>query len=97
MKTYKIQDKEAGNVIVRGIKRYSLAMMMVQDFEEEDKKEGNYTPNFYEIKEEEKEPFSIDLTIPLLGIVIILLLGISSCSREGYGCKGTGKYITRVR
>lgn len=46
---------------------------------------------------QEKQPFTFDLTIPLLGIVIILLLGISSCSREGYGCKGTGKYITRVR
>lgn len=97
MKTYKIQDKEAGNVIENGIEKYSLALQKLADFENEDKKEGNYTPDFYEIKEEEKEPFRFDLTIPLLGIIILLILGATSCSRGGYGCKGTGKYITRVR
>jgi len=44
-----------------------------------------------------KQYFQFDLTIPLLGIIILLLLGISSCSRDGYGCHGRGKYITRVR
>lgn len=30
-------------------------------------------------------------------ILLMLLIGFCSCTRNGYGCKGNGKYITRVR
>lgn len=37
-----------------------------------------------------------DFTILFIGL-IILIAALCSCSRNGYGCHGTGKYITRVR
>jgi len=35
-----------------------------------------------------KSTKSIDFTVIIIGIVAILLLGLSSC-RSGYGCRGT--------
>ena len=52
MKTYRIQDREAGNVIETGL-TLNEAEKMLHEFEETDKNECNYTPDFYEIKEEE--------------------------------------------
>ena len=52
MKTYKIQDREAGNVIEIGLTSQQ-ANDLLNQFEETDKKEGNFMPDFYEIKEEE--------------------------------------------
>jgi hypothetical protein len=46
--TYIIQDREAGNYI-EGFSNYADASSCLEGFEETDKKEGNYTPNFYEI------------------------------------------------
>jgi hypothetical protein len=51
MITYKIQDREAGNVIETGLTKEE-AEKMIEKFEETDKNEGTYTPNFYEIVEE---------------------------------------------
>jgi hypothetical protein len=50
-KTYKIQDREAGNVIETGL-TFEEAQKTLKEFEESDKKEGIYVPDFYEIKEE---------------------------------------------
>ena len=52
MKTYKIQDREAGNVIEKGLTLYE-ANKTLEAFYATDKADGNYTPDFYEIKEEE--------------------------------------------
>ena len=48
IKTFTIRDAEAGNVIETGL-HYSEAYMMRLNYEREDKKNGNYTPDFYEI------------------------------------------------
>jgi hypothetical protein len=50
-KTYKIADKEAGNKIESGL-TLEEAKRMILEFEQEDKKNGEYTPNFYLISEE---------------------------------------------
>ncbi len=49
-KTYKITDREAGNKIESGL-TLEDAKRMVLEFEQEDKKNGEYTPNFYLITE----------------------------------------------
>jgi hypothetical protein len=51
MKTFKIQDREAGNVIETGLTQEE-AKKMLEKFEEDDKKDGIYEPDFYEIVEE---------------------------------------------
>ena len=51
MKNYKIQDREAGNIIETGL-TLNEAVRMLAQFEEEDKQDGTYTTNFYEIVEE---------------------------------------------
>ena len=51
MKTFKIQDREAGNVIERGL-TLTEAENMLKWFEEKDRQAGIFTPNFYEIVEE---------------------------------------------
>jgi len=48
---YKIQDREAGNVIETGLNEEE-AKRMLEYFEGIDKKEGTYTPDFYEIVKE---------------------------------------------
>lgn len=49
MKTYKIQDREAGNVIDKGLS-YTDALLAIKDYEAIDRVEDTYTPDFYEIK-----------------------------------------------
>lgn len=51
MKTFKIQDREAGNVIETGLTLSEAENLLIQ-FEKEDRQDGNYTPDFYEIVEE---------------------------------------------
>ena len=51
MKTFKIQDREAGNFIEGGLS-YEEAVEQVRSHESEDKNDGNYTVDFYEIVEE---------------------------------------------
>lgn len=51
MKTYTIQDREAGNKIETGL-TLEQAEKLLEQYEETDKKEGTYTPNFYEIVED---------------------------------------------
>jgi hypothetical protein len=63
MKTYRIQDREAGNVIETGLK-LSEAEKILQEFEDNDKNEGNYTPNFYEIKEDDNDDERKSLKVP---------------------------------
>lgn len=36
-------------------------------------------------------------TIVTIALVIMLVYGLSSCARNGYGCHGRGKLMTRVR
>ena len=48
MKKYNIQDREAGNTIVEGLNLIE-AQKMLENFESEDRQNGNYTENFYEI------------------------------------------------
>jgi hypothetical protein len=48
IKTFTIRDAEAGNVIEVGL-HYSEAYMMRLTYEREDKRNGTYTPDFYEI------------------------------------------------
>jgi DNA-directed RNA polymerase subunit RPC12/RpoP len=47
---YLIQDREAGNVIERNLTIHQ-AEKLLKPYEATDKKDGNYTPDFYEIKE----------------------------------------------
>jgi hypothetical protein len=54
MKTYKIQDREAGNVIEEGLS-IEEANKLLSEYEEADKKEGNYSENFYEIVESKSD------------------------------------------
>ena len=51
MKTYKIQDREAGNVFENGL-TYEEAKNRLAEFEYEDKKFGIYEEGFYELVEE---------------------------------------------
>ncbi len=52
MKTYKIQDREAGNEIETGL-TYEEAEIKLKEFEQSDKEEGIYQEDFYEIVEED--------------------------------------------
>ena len=45
---YQIQDKEAGNVIEKDL-TIAEAEKLLQEYEQEDKNEGTYSPDFYEI------------------------------------------------
>lgn len=49
-KLYQIQDREVGNIIDKYL-TYKQADDLVYQFENEDKKDGIYVPNFYEIVE----------------------------------------------
>ena len=49
MEKYQIQDREAGNIIEKNLS-LKEALKMLKLFEKVDKREGNYTLNFYEIK-----------------------------------------------
>lgn len=51
IKNYKIQDRKSGNVIETGL-TLDEAVRMLAQFEEEDKQDGTYMPNFYEVVEE---------------------------------------------
>jgi len=53
MGTYRIQDREAGNVIERGLTE-ERANELIAKYEQEDQRDGTYTPDFYEIVEEEE-------------------------------------------
>lgn len=54
-----VADREAGNIIeeVRTIKK---GLEMIEEYEREDKKEGNYTPNFYNLVDENLENININ-------------------------------------
>lgn len=56
MKKYRyiIRDKEAGNYIST-FQNLEDAKKQLNQFEKEDKKDGIYTPDFYEIYDVEKE------------------------------------------
>lgn len=45
--------------------------------------------------EERKQ--NIDITVLVVGFILILILGTVSCSPNGWGCHGRGKIMTRVR
>ena len=49
MKTYKVQCKETGEVIEKGLS-YINAKLQLLEFEREDKIQETYTPDFYEIR-----------------------------------------------
>lgn len=49
---YIIRDREAGNVIAKFV-TYEEAIMELNKYEEEDRRDGTYEPDFYEIIEEE--------------------------------------------
>lgn len=51
MKKYIIRDKEAGNKIA-SFNSYDEAVRELQSYEAEDKRNEEYTPDFYEIIEE---------------------------------------------
>ena len=51
MKTYRIQDRETGTVIEKGL-TLEQAKELVAKFEETDREDETYMPDFYEIKEE---------------------------------------------
>lgn len=51
MKNYKIQDREAGNIIETGLTLEEAQAKLAQ-FEKSDKEEGIYKEDFYEIVEE---------------------------------------------
>lgn len=52
---YKTQDREAGNFIDE-FNTIEEAREAILQYEEEDKKDGTYTPNFYEVAEIAEEP-----------------------------------------
>jgi len=62
-KKYLIQDSVAGNVIDNGMSM-TEAVSRLSEYEKTDKKEGCYTANFYEIKEEVPTETGILDTIP---------------------------------
>lgn len=45
-----VRDREAGNVIDR-FESYEKAIQALRQYEESDKEEGIYTPDFYEVAE----------------------------------------------
>ncbi len=47
---YVIRDREAGNIIDK-FSTYEEAQQALNQYEKEDKEDGIYTPDFYEIKE----------------------------------------------
>lgn len=51
MRTYKIQDRKAGNVIKTGL-TLEHANKMIEEFEQQDRIDGIYEPNFYAIVKE---------------------------------------------
>jgi hypothetical protein len=53
MQVFKIQDKEAGNEIITGLKSYEDAKTQLKEFEEQDKKEGIFETDFYEIVQDD--------------------------------------------
>lgn len=48
-----IRDRETGTVIDE-FDSFDMALDKLEEFEEEDRNEGNYTPDFYEIREAEE-------------------------------------------
>ena len=50
---YRIQDREAGNVIERGLTE-DRANELLARYEKEDQRDGTYTPDFYAIVKEEE-------------------------------------------
>jgi len=48
---YSVIDREAGNVIERDLS-LDEAEMTIVDYEDNDKRDGLYVPNFYEIKKQ---------------------------------------------
>jgi len=48
---YQIRDKETGNAIMEEYATEEEAEKKVREYEEEDKKNNEYTPDFYEIVE----------------------------------------------
>jgi len=44
-----------------------------------------------------KQQNNIDFSIPLIALLVILIMAMSSCAANGYGCHGRSKIITRVR
>lgn len=54
MERYIIRDAEAGNLIEKA-ETMEEALDIIAYYEEEDKTEGTYTPNFYEVVETEAE------------------------------------------
>ncbi len=48
---YQIRDKETGNAIMEEYDNLEEAEKKVREYEEEDRKNNEYTPNFYEIIE----------------------------------------------
>lgn len=51
---YIIQDREAGNII-SSFETLEDAEAELEQYEEEDKREGTWTPDFYEIKKDTNE------------------------------------------
>jgi|LakMenE18May11ns_1017448.scaffolds.fasta_scaffold9701880_5 hypothetical protein len=51
--TYNIQDREAGNIIVSGL-TLKNAQNFLRGYEETDRANHEFTPNFYEIGEDEE-------------------------------------------
>ena len=49
-----IRDREAGNYI-EAVETYEEALETIEEYEEEDRKDGNFTENFYEIVEAEPQ------------------------------------------
>jgi Tfp pilus assembly protein PilX len=52
MKTYKIQDRQAGNTIVRNL-NFEQAQELLNDYESQDKANNCFEVDFYVITEEE--------------------------------------------
>lgn len=44
-----------------------------------------------------KQQHNIDFSIPLIALLVIIIVAVSSCAANGYGCQGRSKIITRVR
>jgi hypothetical protein len=53
--TYNIQDREAGNIIVSGL-TLKNAQNFLRGYEDTDRADHTYKPNFYEICEDANKP-----------------------------------------
>jgi len=95
MKKYILQDTEAGNVINEFI-YLTDAENSLKEFEETDKLNGEYTPDFYEIKEV-REPATLLTENQKISLQQFIFANLLMADEIGLGevneCRDTAQFI----